>query len=66
MTIRIEVQLKTLEDELDRLGYAAGPQTQLYAAGARDTINWLIHGTTPASQGGPQLLFPMVGGVHVH
>lgn len=48
--IFVEVNVRTLQAELDKLSEIEGYYGQMYASGAKSAINWLLHGDTAPSQ----------------
>jgi hypothetical protein len=49
--ICVEVPVKTISDEMDKLQKADGFHSDLYARGARDALNWLLKGDPAPSEG---------------
>lgn len=64
--ITVEIPLRSLEREVERLQHVEGGVSQLYARGALDTISWILSGSPAASDGG-SLRFPLLTDEdHVH
>ena len=56
--ICVEIPVKSLILEVEKLERAQGESSEMYARGALDTLHWLIEGTSPASEGGGH--FPLI------
>ena len=53
--ICIEIPVRTIADEMDKLTLAEGYHSELYAQGARDALNWLIKaGPAPVTGTAPR------------
>lgn len=49
--ICVEIPVRTIADEMDKLTLADGYHSELYAQGARDALNWLIKAGPAPSEG---------------
>jgi hypothetical protein len=49
--ICLEIPVRTIDDEMDKLSQVEGYHSNLYAQGARDALNWLLKGEPAPSEG---------------